>query len=266
MLRNVLLKTIRDQRRALMWWSMGVAAMVLFTVPFYPSLRDQADSLNKYMQEMPEALRAIFIGEIEDITSPEGFLNSQIFIFMAPLLLSILAIGAGARAIAGEERAGTLDLLLSTPVPRRRVVIHTFAAMVVSVAVVGLALWVSLAIAGAIWDVGVPASRTAAAVGTVALLGIVFGSLSLAIGAATGSRGSAIGVAAAVGVAGYLVNSLAPLVDLFRDLKVVSPFNYYGVPLTTGFDVGDAIVLAAMSLVMLGASAVALEGRDLGVR
>jgi len=266
MLRNVLLKTLRDQRRALMWWSIGIAAMVLFTVPFYPSLRDQAESLNKYMEEMPEALRAIFIGQVEDITSPEGFLNSQIFVFMAPLLFSILAVGAGARAIAGEERAGTLDLLLSTPVPRRRVVVHTFAAMVVAVFVVGLVLWGSLAVSGAIWDVGVPASRTAAAVGTVVLLGLVFGSLALAIGSATGSRGSAIGVAAAVGIAAYLVNSLAPVVDLFDDLKVVSPFNYYGLPLARGFDVADAVVLVSASLVLLAAAVVGFEGRDLAVR
>jgi len=266
MLRNVLLKTLRDQRRALMWWSIGIAAVVLATVPFYPSLRDQAESLNKYMNEMPEALRAIFVGQVEDITSPEGFLNSQVFAFMAPLLFSILAVGAGARAIAGEERAGTLDLLLSTPVPRRRVVIQTFLAMVVAVAGVGLVLWGTLAVSGIIWDVGVPASRTAAAVGTVALLGMVFGSLALAIGCATGSRGSAIGVAAAVGIATYLVNSLALLVDLFDDLKVVSPFNYYGVPIVFGFDLADAAVLVAASLVLLVAAVVGFEGRDVAVR
>ena len=39
---------------------------------------------------------------------------------MVPLLLLIAAIGAGAGAIAGEEERGTLDLLLSLPVSRRR--------------------------------------------------------------------------------------------------------------------------------------------------
>jgi len=97
---------------------------------------------------------------------------------------------------------GTLDLWRLVR-PYWRLLAVAFAAMVVAVFVVGLVLWGSLAVSGAIWDVGVPASRTAAAVGTVVLLGLVFGSLALAIGSATGSRGSAIGVAAAVGIAAY---------------------------------------------------------------
>ena len=43
---------------------------------------------------------------------------------MVPLLLLVAAIGAGARAIAGEEERGTLDLLLSTPVSRRRLALE----------------------------------------------------------------------------------------------------------------------------------------------
>ena len=39
---------------------------------------------------------------------------------MLPLLLLVYAIGAGSRAIAGEEESGTLDLLLAHPLSRRR--------------------------------------------------------------------------------------------------------------------------------------------------
>lgn len=48
--------------------------------------------------------------------SPEGYLNGQYFNLLAPLLLLIFAIGFGARTLAGEEREGTLELVLATPV------------------------------------------------------------------------------------------------------------------------------------------------------
>ena len=48
---------------------------------------------------------------------------------MVPLLLLIAAIGAGARATAGEEERGTLDLLLANPISRRRLVLEKLAAL-----------------------------------------------------------------------------------------------------------------------------------------
>lgn len=48
--------------------------------------------------------------------SPEGYLNGQYFNLLATLLLLIFAIGFGARTLAGEEREGTLELVLATPV------------------------------------------------------------------------------------------------------------------------------------------------------
>jgi len=267
MLRNVALKTLRDQRRAFGWWALGIVLIVVSTVPFYPSIRDQAQALNEYIEKMPEALRAVFIGQIGDITSPEGFLNSQLFAFLGPLLFSIFAIGSGTRAVAGEERAGTLDLLLSTPLPRRRLVVHTFVAMTVSTVALALVLWVSLAVAGAIWSLDIRADRVAAAVANTALLGLVLGSLALALGAASGRKGTTIGVAAALGFAAYLVNSLATVVDAFRSLRKASPFYYYGEPnpLLHGFDLGSALTLAAISLILLALAVFAFERRDLGV-
>ncbi len=44
----------------------------------------------------------------------------------------MFAIGAGARAIAGEEEGRTLDLLLSTPIRRSQVLLDKWISMVVT--------------------------------------------------------------------------------------------------------------------------------------
>jgi len=49
------------------------------------------------------------------------------------------AVSIAARALAGEEENGTLSLLLTQTIGRRRLVLQKYAAMVVTVAVLGLA-------------------------------------------------------------------------------------------------------------------------------
>ena len=122
----VFAKTIRDHRRALTGWSLGMAALVLLYSSFYPSIKGNA-ALNQYFDSLPEAVRNM-VGCV-DFSSPTCYIQSEIFSIMGPLLLMILAIGAGARAIAGEEEAGTLDLLLANPIARRRVVLEKFGAI-----------------------------------------------------------------------------------------------------------------------------------------
>ena len=87
MLRNAFLKTLRDARRAIAWWSLGLVAMTALMVAVYPSVRDNPD-LNKMVDDYPDAFKAFFgLGENVDYTSAVGYLNSELFSFMVPLLL-----------------------------------------------------------------------------------------------------------------------------------------------------------------------------------
>ena len=86
-------------------------------LPEHP--RSAAD-FQGYMENLPDALRTL-IGS--DFTTPAGYLRSETFSALGPILMLVFAIGAGSRAIAGEEEGRTLDLLLSTPVRRRHVLV-----------------------------------------------------------------------------------------------------------------------------------------------
>ena len=144
MLRNVYLKSLRDMRRSIVWWSLGLIAMTALMIAVYPTIRDNPD-LNKLVENYPEALKAfIAFGGDLDYTSGAGYLGSELFAFMVPLLLSIAAIGAGARATAGEEEGGTIDLLLANPVSRQRLVFEKAAALATEVVLLAVVLWISL--------------------------------------------------------------------------------------------------------------------------
>ena len=72
-------------------------------------------------------------------------------------------------------------------------------------------------------------STASALVGTtvgVALLAFDFGLLALAVGAWTGSRSTAIGVAVSLAAVAYVVSALAPVVHWIHAVRFVSPFYW----------------------------------------
>ena len=130
---EVALQTLRERRRSLLWWSLGLVAFVALNIAFYPSIRGDT-AINDYVKDLPESLRGLFAGGELDIASPAGCLNSQVFALMAPLILLIFAVGAGVDAVAGEEERGTLDFLLAHPLRRRHYVVQRVLALTALVA------------------------------------------------------------------------------------------------------------------------------------
>lgn len=263
MLGSVFSKTIRDQRKALAWWIGGFVATVLLYASFYPSVRDNAEQFNRYLKDLPEVVRNLLGGV--DYTTPEGYLQSELFSFLAPILVLVYAIGAGSRAVAGEEEAGSLDLLLSTPVLRGRVVMDKFAAMLLATFALTVSMWMAVLVVGPAFDLRPDVGGFTAMTLNTFLLGLAFGSLALAIGSTTGRKALAIGVPSGLAVAGFIVNALGPSVDWLEPLRPLSPFYYYssGAPILNGLDIVHALVLAGISGVALGYSVWAFERRDL---
>lgn len=265
MLRNVFTKSIREQRRSLLWWGLGLVALTAITVLYYPTIRNTPE-LNQMMENLPEGLRALIGGE-GDLVSAAGYLNSQLFALMVPLLFLIYAIALGAGAIAGEEERGTLDLLLAQPVDRRRLVLDKFAALASLVAALGVILWVAVWIGARLVELPIGGGRLAAATLGAALMAILFGALALALGGITGRRGVALGVGAAVAAGAYVLNGMAPLVDALAPLRRLSPF-YYAIgadPLRNGLNLGHVAVLVVAMLVLVVAAVVAFDRRDVAV-
>jgi ABC-2 type transport system permease protein len=262
---SVFAKSLRDLRRGLTWWSVGLAGMVAMMAAVYPSIRDNP-ALNRLVEDYPEALKAfIAFGGSVDYVSGAGYLGIELFSFMVPLLFVIAAIASGAAAIAGEEERGTLDLLLSQPVTRRGVAAAKLASAAVEVAVLTIVLWLTLWAGVALFDMGVSPSNLLAASLTAGVLGLTFGAIAFLLGAATGRRALAIGLAAAAGVASYLVNALAALVSALGPLQKASPFYHYAVgdPLRQGLAPGHVAILIAVAAVSAVSGIVLFERRDL---
>jgi ABC-2 type transport system permease protein len=261
---EIVLEALRERRRSMLWWGLGLAGLVALTVAFYPSIRDD-EALSSYAEDLPESVRALFAGGELDLGSPAGYLNSQIFSLMAPLLFLIFAISAGAGAVAGEEERGTLDLLLAQPVRRRAYVLERFLALAVLVGALTLFLAVVVALGSKLVDLEIGLGKVAAASAGVGLLAVLFGTVALAAGALGPGRTRAIAVAAGIATLAWIFDGLAQSVDALDALRRLEPY-YWAVgrnPLRNGADWLGWALLAAATLLLAAAAAAGLERRDL---
>jgi len=268
MLRSVFGAAIWSRRRALAWWVGGSFVYLLFLGSAFPTFSDNAARFQEVFESYPEALRAMF-NMVEGIslgTGP-GFLHMELFSLVLPLLLMIFAVGFGARAVAGEEEEGTLDLMLAGPLSRRRWLGEQFAAMATLTSLIGLVNYLAILVAGAAFGMGLDPGYLAAATLGAVLIALVFGSLALGVGAATGRRGMAIAAASAAALAAYLVFSLADIVTWLGTFQKASPWYYYAAaaPLLNGIEWAHAGVLAAAVVALPVLGGMALERRDLAV-
>lgn len=265
MLRTLFAKTLWDQRFALLGWAAGITLMVLITTSFWPTVREQGEELQQFVDRMPAAMRALF--DVQDFTSPEGYLKARLFSLVLPLLLLVYAIGRGADLIAGEEERGALDVLITHPLSRRRILLEKAAALAAGVAALAVAAICVLTVGVLVWDVPVALGRVAAATAWVALLALGFGMLALAIGAWRGRKSLAVAGASGIAVTSYVLQSLANVEAWLDNVWPVSPFGIYGRsdPLRGAWDPAAALVLVALPIALAALAVWSFERRDVGV-
>ena len=263
MLRSIYLKGLRDQRRSLLLWALGIAAFAAVEFAVYPAVRKSAGVLDQYVKNLPKAFKDAFLGSNLDFGSPAGFLNAEMFSFMSPVIFLVFAIGA--RAVAGEEEAGTLDLLVSCPVSRRDIVLQKFGVVATGVAALTLTLFASLAIGAAVANMRVATSMLLQASMLVGLLALTFGAVAFAAAGYSGRRATGIAVASGLAVALYLLNALGQLVVAIDPFRKFSFFYYYGGgdTLSRGLDAANGAVFLVATVMLLAAALVGFERRDL---
>jgi ABC-2 type transport system permease protein len=257
---------LRDHRRALAGWCIGIVGYVGLIASIFPSIEGSPE-LNDLIESYPDVLKSLFgITGGGNIASGAGFLDAELFSFMLPLLVLVLAISSGARTLAGEEDAGRLELVLAYPVRRWGAVVAKGLAIAVEVLLACVAAGAAILAFDAIVGLDLSFEHVAGAFVSLLALGLFYGWLSLAVGAAYPSRALALGIAAGLAAVAYLVGGLHEFAGWLDPFRFLSPFWLVGQsPLQGGTDgVGVAVVLAA-AIVVLAIGAVLVERRDLEV-
>jgi ABC-2 type transport system permease protein len=259
---SVLLGVLRDQRRSLVGWAIALAAVSFVYVGFYPLIGEE--QMLDMAEMLPEDL-AVALG-YDQLGDAPGYITASVYGLLAPALLLVFAIGAGARFVAGQEEDGTLELELTHPVSRRSIYLERLLGLWAAAALLVAATAVVTALLVLVLDMEVTMTGLLAGSVGLLLLTLVFGTIAFAAGAATGRKVVGLAAGAGLAVAAYIADAIGPLVggDL---VTAVSPWSWYlaNDPLREGFDPAGFGLLAALALVAALAGLVRMQRRDLGV-
>jgi ABC-2 type transport system permease protein len=257
MLTNVFTRSLRERWLASAIGPLAIGAFLVMGMAVYRGI-----DLSLYA-DLPDSVRSLmgFSGS----TDAGSLAYGAIYSFMGALTLAGVAIAGGSGAIAGEERTGTMGLLLANPLSRTSVLVAKAAALLALTTAGALLLWGAAVVAPALLDVDVTGMHPGALVVHMWVNALFYGFFALAISSWTGNQTVASAVAAALMVAGYLAVSILPLVDGLAELTRAFPWYYYdgSDPLTNGIGWRDLGVLGTGALVFAVAAVVGLNRRDL---
>lgn len=247
MFSNIFLKTLYTKRWSTLAWAVGLGALIVFTMSFFPTFKEVGQSFN----DVPESLRS-FLGDATAYSTIAGFADLQIisqYVFMTLIMGILLLTGL----LAGEEGNGTLQSLLVHPVSRGKVYVQKLLAGAVLVGAVCAVISLSVLIGALLVHESIGLAHLAEAALAMWLVTMLFSSWGYALGAAMGRRAVAGVLAGALAFVTYLVTSLAESVKALRVVDKFSPFHYFNHPgiLAHGLEWSDMAILGVITLLPL---------------
>jgi ABC-2 type transport system permease protein len=245
------LRDLYERRVSLLVWAAGLSALgAIFVV--------LTKTIVKPLLAIPELAPyfAIFVnGNIY-----ASFLG-YIWFGFAQLLMAGFAITQVARWSA-EDSDGRLELVLSNPVSRARVVVERLMALTLGALIIAAISGTAVGIEAHYQSIDLSSRRLAEASVLLVPFTLVFGT----VGALLASRipRATVGVLGAFAFASYLTVQLGPIFKLPVWVQDVSAFKLYGQPLTAGTDQTGLVIMLVIVVAGLMASALVMERRDIG--
>ncbi len=245
---NTFTKTLYTKRFMMLAWVIGIVALVVFTMIFFPTL---SKSFGESLKNVPDSLKS-FVGDSNTYSTIAGYTDLQIFIQLESMLL-IFGIILFTGLLAGDETDGTLQTLLAQPINRGRVYVEKLLSGMVLLACASASILVGVVVGLLLIHEHLGIVRLLESTLATWLITLVFCAIGYTLGAATGKRGLSGGLAGVIAFTSFIISSLADSVKGLRIVDRFSPFHYFDKPgiLVSGPRWSDMLILALVSIVTL---------------
>jgi len=253
LLRTAGLVSLYEQRAGLATWLLGVTLLAALFVSLAKQVVDLmlgTDGLRPILEAMTRA----------GANAHEAFLG---FAWFGPLqLLLALFVVTQVGRWAAEDTDGRLEMVLSTPTPRWRIVVERAVALVVACSLIATLGAAATALTSASLGVALSASGLASAAFALVPLCLSFGAIGALM---TGwAPRMAVPVLTTFAVASYFLQQLDQLFKLPEWTLTVSPFQLYGAPLASGVNWPGLWGLLGITAVGFALAIRAMRTREIG--
>jgi ABC-2 type transport system permease protein len=259
-------RALKDLRWTTLWYALGSSLYLVVIIALYPSMRGNTQQLEDLLDLYPEALRAAF--GVDDLTTFVGFIGGESLSVMWPIIVLVFLIMAGTATVAQEIERGTVELWLSVPERRARLLASKVVALLLGAACVIAATMLTLGVGAILVDEALSLSALLAGATTMLAFSIAGLGIAVLLSALSSDRGKAAGLAALIALASYLAWVVANISSTWSWLRYLSIF--------TGYDpqralrTGEVPLAGVSALLLVGAVCVILalivfERRDIKV-
>ncbi|MFB6204378.1 MAG: ABC transporter permease [Candidatus Nanohaloarchaea archaeon] len=250
------------QRTAALTISIGLAVYAMLFLAIGPEMVAEID-MSQYVQALPEGFTRAF--GLEAMTGFAGLMAAELYQFGWVILLGLYSAYAAGRLVSREVERGRMDLLLSNPVSRTRLLIEKYLSLFQTFLMVNLVVGVTVYFGSMIVDESLAFSNVA----MVHLLSIPYFLATASIGLLFStlfsredlSRRSAIGVVFGL----FMVETLVAGTD-YAFLGKLSPTWYYDpteILVHGSYDLAGAGILLGVAMVLVAASVLYFREKDL---
>jgi ABC-2 type transport system permease protein len=260
-------ETLRRTWLQMFIWGVGFGLMGLLIIAMVPDatgLQAMMDLLDDFP---PFLLRMAGVGDdLAYVGTPEGYIMVGFF-GKVLLFFAVYPVLMGLRVTVNEENDGTMDMLLSLPVPRWQIIVEKFVAYFLSVIGVIAIFYVGLVIGNEISGIGLDmAAIGEASINIIPAMTFIL-ALTTLIGAFIGDRRKAVIFAGSFVFASFMLDTAgATFKDSFLEaLSFFSFFHYYdSIEVASNGTVWlNVIGLLIFSIGMIAAALWAFDRRDI---
>lgn len=131
---NIYRRELAVNRQSMLIWFIILAGLGILVIAFFPTVAEQAESIQKLMTGLPKGLLAAFGMENISITDILGYYATKQYTTLT-LFGSIYAIMLASSVLSKEESEKTIEFLLSKPVSRAEIISAKLLSIVTLVAV-----------------------------------------------------------------------------------------------------------------------------------
>ncbi len=224
---GIIKKELKERRLSLMIFILVALLLTWVYIVLFPTVRDQAQSLNKLVETYPEALKKAFKIEGGGFDSLETFFSYELFSLMWPLLAIMLTLSRAGNAIAGEVERKTIGTLLAQPISRTKLFLSKYTSGLISLGLFVVASILSPIILAWAYHYPVfPRNFLLTAVFS-ALFSLVIFSVAMLVSATLSDRSKVYGIMGGTLFTMYVINVISGIKPSLDKLKFASIFHYF---------------------------------------
>lgn len=242
--------------------TLGLGAVAAFYVLLYPSFTEGID-LDEYIKNLPPAIVEAF--GLKSLGTIEGFLASELYATMWVILLGLYFAYSASSIIADDVERERMDILLSLPVSRSRIVLEKFLSLLVPIVflntIIPVTVYATVTIIGrslsvmdlvVVHALSIPYLLVCAGIGLV--MSVVFDRTSIAQRV---SLGLVFGL--------FLIEAVVSGTD-FRWIGGIAPMRYFeptAILVDGEYDIAGGVILLGATIVLLIASQLWFRRKDI---